>query len=469
MPDGPTQPICITSDVRQVRLTVLKLAWPVIAQNCLHTCMFVADTLLVGWYNIDSLAALGITLPIFFSITSLLMAVSIGTMATVARSTGERDEGKTIDNAAASLWFSIVVGVAVSVVGFIFAHPIVEIFTRSGEQALGPSVAWEAFGYFRIVFATFWCAVITLSITAIFRGAGDTKTPMLVGLIANVLNVFGNYVLIFGKFGMPEMGLWGAALSTSLSRILEVVLLVLVLLSRRSRVVFRMTDLRRVSCDALKRLLRVATPAAVEPLVMHSGFLVYTWIVAGLGTAALAGHRIAITIESVSFMPGMGVAIACSAIVGQCLGAGAPESADIGRCEAARLTMWGMSILGFCLVLFPRQLAGLFLPPDMNSAGVNKDAVISLATGAIAFGAIQQPFLALAMVYVGALRGAGDTRSPVLIAAIGVWLVRVPLSLLLAPACGLMGIWFTTGIDWAVRALASWLMLRRGVWRRIKL
>ncbi len=469
MPDGPTQPICITGDVRQVRLTVLKLAWPVIAQNLLHTCMFFADTLMVGWYDVDSLAAMGIALPVLFSVTSLMMAVSIGTVATVARSTGERDEGKTIDNAASSLWFSTGVGVAVSILGYVLARPVVEIFTSRKDGDLGPTVAWEAFGYFRIVFVTFVCALLTLSITAIFRGAGDTKTPMRVSVIANITNIVGNYALIFGNFGLPELGLWGAALATSLSRILEVALLGLALFSRRSPVKFRVNDLRRVTGEALKRLLRVATPAAVEPIVMHSGFLVYTWVVAGLGTAVLAGHRIAITIESISFMPGMGIAIACSTIVGQCLGAGSPEGANLGRREATRLAMWGMSALGFLFVLFPSQLAGLFLPPDMNSGGVSKDAIISLAAGAIAFGAIRQPFLGLTMVYVGALRGAGDTRSPVLVAAIGVWLVRVPLSLLLAPVYGLMGVWFATGVDWAVCAVAGWWILRRGGWRRIRL
>lgn len=450
-------------------MTVLKLAWPVIVQNFLHTCMLVADTLMVGWYGVDSLAAMGITLPVLFSVTSLLTAIPIGTVATVARSTGEQNERKTIDNAAASLWFSIVVGVFVSILGFVLAHPIVEIFTNRENGNFGPAVIWEAFGYFRIIFVTFFCATLSLSITAIFRGAGDTKTPMCVSAVANIANVFGNYVLIFGKFGLPELGLWGAALSTSLARLLEMALLGLALLSRRSPVRFRLGDLRGVSTEALKRLLKVTAPAAVEPLVIHSGFLVYTWIVAGLGTAVLAGHRIAITIESVSFMPGMGVAIACSAIVGQCLGAGSPESANLGRREAARLTMWGMSALGLSLALFPTQLAGLFLPPHADSADTTKDVIISLAAGAIAFGAIQQPFLGLAMVYVGALRGAGDTKSPVLLAVIGIWLVRVPFSLLLAPPYGLMGIWFTTGVDWAARAIAGWWLLRRGRWKRIKL
>ncbi|MDQ7780526.1 MAG: MATE family efflux transporter [Planctomycetota bacterium] len=452
---------------RDIRRAVLRLSWPVIAQNFLHTCMFFADTLMVGRYSVDSLAAVGIAMPVFFSITSVLMAISIGTVATVSRATGERDEKKVGENAGASLWFAVVLGTVVSVLGFVFAPQIVAVF--AGENKLGAGVALEALGYFRIVFATFMCSVITFSATAILRGIGDTKTPMHVSLIANIANIFGNYVLIFGAFGLPALGLWGAAISTSLCRILEMSLISLALFSKHSFVKFRLRQLLRTSNEAVKRLVKVSVPAAVEPLVMHTGFLVYTYAVASLGASVLAAHRVAITIESISFMPGMGIAIACSAIVGQCLGAGSPEHARSGLRESTRLAVWGMTFIGLLFVLFSRELASLFFGRDMQAMACSRDCLLDLAAGAIALGAIQQPFLALTMVHVGALRGAGDTVSPVVVAAIGVWLVRVPLSIMLAKSHGLMGIWFTTGIDWAARALVAWALFRGGRWRRVRL
>ena len=164
-------------------------------------------------------------------------------------------------------------------------------------------------------------------------------------------------------------------------------------------------------------------------------------------------------------MPGFGVAVAVSAVVGQFLGAGRPDRAERGLREGARMALLLMSTIGAVFLLFPRPMVGLFLPgPEGASAA-------QVAALCLMIAALEQPFMALAMTFAGGLRGAGDTRSPVLVAAIGVWGVRVPLAWALAfPAgLGLTGIWITMIADWAVRSALFAVILRRGRWKNLKL
>jgi MATE family, multidrug efflux pump len=217
-----------------------------------------------------------------------------------------------------------------------------------------------------------------------------------------------------------------------------------------------------VTWMSIRRLLRVALPAATEPVLLQIGFLLFIRMLAELGPGQLAAHRVAVTIESISFMPGWGLSIACGTIVGQYLGAKRPERAVLALRESLVLALYIMLPLGVIFALFARPLAGYFLD-DPEAARA--------CAGCLRVAAIEQVAMALAMVLAGGLRGAGDTRSPIAVGMLGVWGVRLPLSYLFAFTLGLgiVGAWIVMIIDWTARAMAFAVAWRRGKWKSITL
>ena len=179
----------------------------------------------------------------------------------------------------------------------------------------------------------------------------------------------------------------------------------------------------------------------------------------------MAAHRAAITVESLTFMPAYGFAVAGSAVVGQYLGAGRPDKADAGLKVCARLSTLLLASAGVLFFFFSPPLVRLFL------RGPGEEATVAAAALCLRISAFEQPFMALAMALGGGLRGAGDTKSPLLVGALGIWGVRVPLAWALAfPAgLGLSGIWITMIADWAVRTAVFGVLYRRGRWKSINL
>ena len=182
-----------------------------------------------------------------------------------------------------------------------------------------------------------------------------------------------------------------------------------------------------------------------------------------LGDTAMAGHRTAVGIESLAFMPGYGFSVACGALVGQYLGAGRPDRAEEGFRVSAQLAVGVMVTLGVVFLVVPEHIVRFFVP---GNPGVER-----AASACLRISALELPFLALAMVLGGALRGAGDTRSPLIVAAIGQWVVRIPLSWLLAIQLGwgIAGAWVTMVVDWGARAAIFWVLWKRGRWKTLKL
>jgi len=441
---------------RDMRKTVLSLVWPIIVQNFLITLFFITDTMMVGRLGEVALSAVGIAGPILWSTSMVLMAVGIGTMASVARAVGEGDSKKAEANAATGLLISLVGGIAISILGTVFAGPMVRLFMTETDVVL------EGEYYFAIIMAPFALTFLGMVASSILRAAGDTRTPMLVGIVSNCLNIVGNYVLIFGKFGFPEMGLAGAGIATALSRSLSGLLLLIHVFSSRSAVRIRFSGFLLVTKETVWRVVKISIPAAIEPLFVHSGFLMFTKIVAVMGTTAMAAHRVAIGIESLGFMAGDAFYMVAATIVGQSLGANRKDLAEMGTRESMKVGLMVMSLAGVVFLVFPGYLARMFTD-DLN--------LVSLAAMCLMLGAIEQPFMAVADVFKGAFQGAGDTKTPAIVGAISVWSIRVPVAYLLAVVfgLGLAGVWITTALDWALRTVIFFFIYRRGKWKDIKI
>jgi len=285
---------------------------------------------------------------------------------------------------------------------------------------------------------------------------------MLITMLANLINIAGNWLLIGGNLGLPALGALGAGLASAAAILCELILLVYVLARGRSRIRVGLGDLLASSRRHLRPILAISIPSAIEQVIFHSGFFLFTVIVGRLGLLAMAANQAAVSVESVCFLTADAFGIAAATLVGQRLGANRPDAADEAARAAARLGA-GLLLFASITILFGRELLLSMFTTD----------TVAVAIGALAIevGILELPFLGLAGVLGRALRGAGETRTPLLVTAIGVWGLRVPLSwwLGIEMEMGLPGIWAATLVDWVVRALILWWAWRRGAWRRIEI
>jgi putative MATE family efflux protein len=297
--------------------------------------------------------------------------------------------------------------------------------------------------------------------SSILRATGDTRTPMWATAVMNVFNILANWVLIYGIGPFPRMEVAGVALASGLSYVISACI-VMWKLTRKNPVFFiTRSDMTQIARDILHTILRIAGPNMAEMVLMRAGGLTYIWIVTSLGTVSLAAHYMAIRVESFAFMPAFGLAMAVPPLVGQALGAGKPEMAILAVRRTVKAGVYGMIVLGFLFILVPGVFVRIFSPePD----------VYFIASIVVQISALELIGVTLNMIYGGAMRGAGDTVSPMIVTFIGAIIIRISLVywMTILLGWGLSGVWIATAIDWTLRAIVGWILFRRGRWQNIK-
>lgn len=440
---------------RAIRAKVMSLAGPALVEMSLMTLGMMANMIMVGRLGPWAIAAVGLSnQPIFF-IMALFMALNVGTTALVARFVGAHETGRASDAARQTLILTVGLSLVLSALLFVSANPILRLMGAQPE-VLGPGVA-----YFRIASIGLFFTAISMAMSAVLRGAGDMTTPMRVNVVANLVNVAGNAVLIYGLLGFPRWGVAGAAVATAVARLLACVMTLMVVFSGRFVIRFSWRDRYGLDRDLVGRILRVGVPAAAEQLVMRGGQLVFARIVASLGTTIFAAHQIALNVESLSFMPGFAFAMASSTLVGQSLGAHRPELAEACARETRRLGLLVMGAMGVVFFFFGRHIVMLY---------TNDAQVISEGARVLRLIALAQPALATNFILAGSLRGAGDTQWVLYATFIGIWGVRIGLAYLLAITAGwgLIGAWVAMAFDITVRAILIYGRFTSGRWKEVR-
>lgn len=439
-----------------LRRKVIALAWPTIGEQILQTMLGIFNQMIVGRLGMVAVAGIGLAEQIVQFLTVAFAAFTVGTTALVARciGAGQKDEAERATKQ--SLLLVTALGLAMAALAYFGAD--------WGLRLMGgrPDIMPVALPYMRVVALSTLFMAISLVANGAMRGAGDTRTPLYIALFMNAINIGLNYCLVFGLLGLPRLNAVGSAYASLTARFIGAALGLLAL--ARGRTVLRVSFLRgwRPDTGIMRRVLTIGIPAAFEQLIQRSGMMAYTRIVTGLGTAAYAAHRIALNVESMSYMPGMGFSTAATTLVGQGLGARKPKTAEAAGRETWLFAVYIMTLMGLVFFFFSRPLCGLFI----SSA----PAVTALAALVLKVEAIAQPAQATAMVMAGALRGAGDTFWTMINVSVGIWCVRLPVAWLLArfTPLGLVGAWIAMTVDLWVR---GGLMLRRfltGRWKVIK-
>ena len=431
---------------------VLDLALPAVGEQLLNMSIGLVDTFMVGHLGATAVAAVSMANQMTLIITTFFAAVATGMTALIARHCGAKEPEKANQILQQGYLLGAVMGLVLGVLAFLFARPALWVL-QSPADVLDPGA-----GYLRIVALSFLLASWLFVGSAALRGMGDTRTPMLVMLAVNVVNIAIAYLAIFGCGPIPPMGVEGSAIGATVGRGVGGLIITWVLLRGRNGLRLQIS---RLAPDVLqiKRILNIGMPAAGEQLLMRVGQTAFVATVAGMGTQVLAAHQIALQGESLSFMPGFGFAVAATTLAGRGLGAGDPARARADAVLAQRLGILVMSVMGLLFFVFAPQLVGLF---------VNDPEVIRLGIGPLRLEAFSQPALASLMILSGALRGAGDTRVTMVITAVGIWLVRLPVAFLLSRHFGLMGAYFGMGLDLNLRSLGMWLRFRSDGWTRLK-
>ena len=439
---------------RAIRSRVINLAWPVFAELSLQTITQVVDMAMVGHLGAAAIAAIGLSMQPLWLVMSIFMGLSVGTTALVARLVGANNHEEAGHIAKQSLLVSLFISLIVGVAAFIAAPQIIRLMGAEADALpLGIS-------YMRYLVPGYVFMLPAMVATAALRGAGDTRTPMVINLFVNILNVLANYTLIFGHFGFPAMGVDGAGLATTIARIVGAVALVAVLASGRKVIGIPPGRILQFDPEVLKRIVGVGLPATIERVAMSLGMLFYVRTVASLGTVVYAAHVLATNAESLSYMPGIAISTAAATLVGQGLGAKDPEAAEASGWESCKLGALVMGIMGVVFFLFPEAILGIYTDdPEIISLGV-------VALRVVAF--IQIPE-AIGFILSGSLRGAGDTRGVFYVTAIGAWAIRLLLAYIFVIHLhwGLLGAWLAMAADWIFRSAMFLARFKGGTWKEI--
>ncbi len=435
---------------------IIQLALPVALENVLHMAVFIVDIIMVGRLGTTAVAAVGLAGALNFVITMIFCALNAGTTALVARNFGAEEKAEAQTVAGQSLLLSIILGLITSPLIFYFASDI--LILMSAEE----SVVTLGSTYLKIVLSFLVLRLVILTGTAIFRGAGDTRTPMMITLVMNCANILFNWLLIFGIWIFPRMEVEGAAWATSIAYVIGASLIFYKLLSKKSILSINLKSIIDINKSIIQRILRISLPATLDAFLTQIGYLFFIKIVAMLGTVALAAHQIAIRIEAISFMPGYALAIATATLVGQSIGAKKIELARLSMKRNCQIALMMMGFFAFIFLAFAKPMAKVFHP---------EQDVLALSAFCVMIAAIEQPALAIYMVYAGGLRGAGDTLSPMIVTIVGTLCFHLPVAYIFGIVLewGLAGIWFGAALDWILRSIAVYVLFRSGRWKKIKI
>lgn len=432
---------------------ILNLAVPAILTQISLTLVEVVDTIFIGRLGPLPLAASALIMLIIWNVRMIAEGFGVGLTTCISRMVGAED------NHNASLYFrSAVIGFlilgVVLVPVFQFTHTGMFRLMKMPENLFPASKAYFSLFTYFIPFV-----YVLTALQFGFRAAGDTRTPMIVGIIMNLLNVFLDWVLIFGKFGMPKMGIRGAAVASVSSFIVGCGIL-LVVSARRNWGPFQ--EGKFFSFPHLWKIIRFGVPATIERITMAvSQIAVMALAVNPLGSYPVAAFQIVLRLASLSFMPGFGFSIAASTLVGQSLGAGKPT-------QASRL-VW--KSVGFAAIIFSAVAILYFtIPKTLISLFTDAREILILTRRPLRIYAAMAVFLAPAMVTGGGLRGAGETRFPMLTMVASRFCIRLPLCWVFSIhlGLGLTGVWIGMCFDFFIRAIVLSSTFYRGKWKHIR-
>jgi putative MATE family efflux protein len=450
---------------------MLWLTLPVLVEQMLHVLVGFTDLWLTGNYLPGEAYVAAMTLMIYalWLVGNVFGVVALGSTAMVARFVGARN----YDMANRVMNQSILTGLVWALLLMAIALPFAGAFPIL--MGLKGTAAAAAERYLTIEFCVLPAVMVERVAIACLRGAGDTVSGLVTMAIVNVINMGCSYALCTGLGPLPELGWTGIALGTAIGHCCGATILLALLAGGRAGFHLR-PDGMRPDFDLIRRILRIGIPGGIDVVLVNICQMIFLRIVLSLGDAAAAAHGVAIQVEALGYMPGGAFQVSAATMAGQYLGARDLIRARYSVIQTCLVAAAVMIVAGVIFYMAATPLAGFFL------TGQNQE-VIPLAAQLLKIVAYAMAPLAVVLVLVGALRGAGDTRWPLALNLLGIVLFRVPVAYYLTRRelylplvgwtihganLGVVGAWYAMVLDIVIRCILLMLRFRHDAWQRIE-
>ena len=435
---------------------MLKIALPLVISMGTATVMEVTDRLFLSHYSVEALAA---SVPAS-SASLLLLLTVLGVTGYagvfIAHYTGANVKEKVGVALWQSIYLSIAGGILLAAMWFI-ARPL---FSLTGAE---PEIIELEVTYFRILSLGGIVALVGYSVGCFFTGRGHAREVMFANLIATIINVPLNYALIFGKFGFPELGIAGAAIATIIGWSLSAIILIFRVFTKKNDKIFYVRRNWRPNFPYIKRMLRFGLPSGMELFMEMLASTIFIFLAGYLGRDALAASNIAYTINSLAYLPMVGIYTATSILVGQSMGAQNIKGVERAVVSGLHVVLVYMIVIGALFVLVPDLFINFF------DAENNFEHIRNEATVLLRFVALYCLFDCFTLIYFGALKGAGDTMFIMLLMTAGCVVMAAAAIGVLIYWESLYGIWTVLTVYIGLMGLGAYLRFRRGGWKKIKL
>lgn len=440
----------------EITKEAVRMAWPAVCESFFVALAGMVDSLMVSSMGSAAVAAVGLTTQPKFLGLALFIAVSVSVSALVARRRGEKRQNSANQILLVALIFVLLATVVVSSLCVGLANEIIR-FCGSAEDTHKIAVT-----YYRIIMGGMIFNTVSITINAAQRGAGNTKIAMKTNIISNVVNMIGNYLLIQGHFGFPALGITGAAIATVFGTVIACIMSIHSLFKQDNFVgiPYIIKEKIKPSIEPFVSMVKLGSSVFIEQVLMRAGFMSTAMMAAYMGTNAMAAHQVGMNILGLTFSFGDGMQVAAVALIGRSLGEGNPEKAkEYGK--TCRMIGLGIS---FCLAVI-YFLGGealyrlFFVEEEIVAIGVS---IIRMIIVIVLFQISQ-------VIYMGCLRGAGDTTYTAMASTISVTVIRTAASYLFGFPLGLgmVGIWMGILADQISRFLFASIRFKQGKWTKI--
>ena len=437
-----------------IRKAVFMLSIPMILEMLMESIFALVDIIFVSRVSVNAVATIGLTEAVISLVYAVAIGLSMAATAVVARRIGEKDNEGANQAAVQVIFLGIFVAAIISVIGIMYPK---EILSLMGAES---DLIAEGYGYTQVLLGGNVTIMLLFLINAIFRGAGDASIAMWTLVLSNGLNIILDPIFIFGLGPVPEFGVQGAAIATTIGRGTAVIAQLIILFYGWSRIKIAFKDLV-LRIAVLINIIKVSLGGIGQFLIGTSSWVFLIRIMSEFGSDVLAGYTIAIRVMMFTFMPSWGMSNAAATLVGQNLGAGKPDRAEKSVWITGKYNAIFMLLVSLVYLVFAPEILNWF----SEETEVVKYGALCLQV--IAAGYV---FYAYGMVIIQAFNGAGDTRTPTYINFVCFWLFQLPLAYLLAISfeVGPLGVYLAIVLAETLIAIIGIILFKKGKWKEFK-
>ena len=430
---------------------ILYLAIPAVGEMTLYMMIWIFDTMMIGKYGGQlAVSSVGLSTEIIYSFFNIIIAVGVSTALTslVSRAIGSKDYKKAEIIANAGIKIAVVLAFIFFSLLFFIPDKILNLAGATKEMLP------LATRYAKISSFSFFLLTLSSTTNGVFRGVKDTKTSLYVAGSINIVNLFLDYVLIFGNLGFPEWGITGAAVATVAGNFIGILLQ----WSRLKKLPFKISLFSYVFKKDIWEIIRFAIPSGLQEANFSLSRLLGLTFILSLGTTAFAANQIGVAIEAISTMPGWGVAIACTALVGHSIG-------ENNQNKSQEYTLYSTIIasifMGILAVFF------FFIPKTLVSFFINKQEINVIRIGAICLqvAAFEQIPIAIVTVLGSYFKGIGNPKTPFYVSFFTNWFLRLPIAFYLISILRLPVYiyWVITTFQWSLESIILYYLYRKNI------